>query len=117
MVKPVFHLTRRAALDLRNIYARSCREWGENIADRYMAELYAAMGRAAADPDVGRLRQHRSMPFLMVPAQKHFVIYDRLPEGIAILTLLHQVRDIESVIGTLTPAFLDELERLKRQVV
>jgi toxin ParE1/3/4 len=117
VVKPAFHLTRRAALDLRDIYTRSCREWGENTADRYMAELYAAMGEAAVDPDAGRLRQRRATPFLMVPAQKHFVVYDRIANGIAILTLLHQVRDIENVIGNLTPAFLDELERLKRQVL
>lgn len=29
-----FFLTRRAALDLRSIHARSLREWGHEIADR-----------------------------------------------------------------------------------
>ena len=111
----VFLLTRNAALDLRHIHARSRREWSEDIADQYLADLYAAMGVAAANPEKGRLRQHRSAPFLMVPAQQHFVIYDLVPQGIAVLTVQHQVRDIESLIAELTSAFHAEVKRLKGQ--
>lgn len=110
---PVFHLTRRAALDLRDIYDHSLREWGEATANRYMADLYAAMSQAAVNPDSSLLRQHRSAPFMMVSARQHFVVYDRIPQGIAILTLLHQVRDIETLIANLTPSFLKEIETLK----
>ena len=110
-----FLLTRNAALDLRGIHARSRREWGDDVADRYLADLYAAMSGAAVNPENGRLRQHRSAPFLMIPARQHFVIYDLVPQGIAVLTVQHQVRDIESLIADLTPAFHAEVERLKRK--
>lgn len=110
-----FLLTRNAALDLRGIHSRSRREWGEEVADRYLADLYAAMTEAAAAPEKGRLRQARSAPFLMVPARQHFVIYDLVPQGIAVLTVQHQVRDIESVISELTPSFQAAVERLKRK--
>ena len=110
-----FLLTRNAALDLRRIYMRSRREWGDDVADRYLADLYAVMGVAAADPEKARLRQYRSAPFLMVAARQHFVIYDLVPQGIAVLTVQHQVRDIESLISDLTPAFHAEVERLKRK--
>ena len=83
-----FLLTRNAALDLRRIYARSSREWGEEVADRYLADLYAAMGDTAANPEKGHLRQNRSTPFLMAAARQHFVIYDVVPQGIAVLTSL-----------------------------
>ena len=108
-------LTRRAALDLRSIHARSRRDWGDEVADRYIANVYAAMRNSAARPETGRLRQNRSTPFLMVPAQRHFVIYDAIPQGIVALTLQHQVRDIEALVEELTPAFLAEVERLKRK--
>jgi len=111
-----FLLTRNAALDLRRIHTRSRREWGEGVADQYLADLYAAMGVTAANPEQGRLRQHRSAPFLMVPARQHFVIYDLVPQGVAVLTVQHQVRDIETLIAQLTPAFVTEVERLKRKV-
>lgn len=110
-----FLLTRNAALDLRRIYTRSRRDWGDDVADRYLSDLYAVMGVAAANPEKGRLRQYRSTPFLMVPARQHFVIYDLVSQGIAVLTVQHQVRDIESLIADLTPAFHAEVERLVRK--
>ena len=110
-----FLLTRNAALDLRRIHTRSRREWGEDVADQYLADLYAVMGVAAAKPEKGRSRQDRSAPFLMIPARQHFVIYDLVPHGIAVLTVQYQVRDIESLIADLTPAFQAEVERLKRK--
>jgi toxin ParE1/3/4 len=110
-----FLLTRNAALDLRRIYMRSRREWGDDVADRYLADLYAVIGAAAANPEKGRLRQYRSAPFLMVPARQHFVIYDLVPQGIAVLTVQHQVRDLETLISELTPSFTAEVERLKQK--
>jgi plasmid stabilization system protein ParE len=115
-VTAIFRLTRNAALDLRRIHARSRREWSDDVADRYLADLYAAMRTAAANPESGRFRQHRSAPFLMVPARQHFVIYDVVPLGIVILTVQHQVRDIEALITELTPSFQAEVERLKQQL-
>ena len=110
-----FLVTRHAALDLRRIHARSHREWGEDVADQYLADLYAVMGTTAANPERGRSRQYRSAPFLMVPARQHFLIYDLVPQGIVVLTVLHQVRDIESLIADLDQGFHAEVERLKRQ--
>lgn len=110
---PTFHLTRRAALDLRDIYNRSRQEWSETTANRYIADLYAAMSKAATNPDDGLLRKHRATPFLMISARQHFVVYIRIPQGITILTLLHQVRDIEGLIADLSPSFLQEVEKLK----
>ena len=110
-----FLLTRNAALDLRRIHARSRREWGDDVAERYLADLYATMADAAVNPGKGRLRQHRSTPFLMVSARQHYVICELVPQGIAVLTVQHQVRDIETLIAKLTPAFHAEVERLKRK--
>lgn len=110
-----FLLTATAARDLRRIHARSRREWGEDVADRYLADVYAAIRDATANPDKGRLRLQRSAPFLMIPARQHFVIYDLMPQGIVVLTVQHQVRDIETLVAELTPTFHAEVERLKRK--
>lgn len=107
-------LTRHAALELRRIHVRSTREWGEAVADRYLDDVYVAIQRTAARPEDGRLRQLRSAPFLMVPARQHFVIYDIVPDGIVVLAVEPQVRDIETLIAGFTPAFLAEVERLRQ---
>lgn len=112
-----FFLTRNAALDLRAIHARSRREWGDDVADRYLTDVYAAMERATAHPEAGRLRQLRSAPFLMVPARQHFVVYDLIPQGIVVLTVQHQVRDIEALVAESAPAFLAAIDRLKRKLL
>ena len=43
------------------------------------------------------------------------MIHDVMPQGIAVLTVQHQVRDIETLVAELTPAFHSEVERLKRK--
>ncbi len=39
----------------------------------------------------------------MVLARQRDVIYDLVPQGIVVLTVQHQVRDIETLIAELTP--------------
>ena len=51
----------------------------------------------------------------MVAARQHLVVYDLVPQGIAVLTVQRQVRGIDSLIADLTPAFHAEVERLKRK--
>jgi toxin ParE1/3/4 len=43
------------------------------------------------------------------------VIHDLVPQGIAVLTVQHQVGDIETLIAELTASFNSEIERLKRK--
>jgi len=116
MTKPAFYLTRHALLTLRDIHARSTEQWGETTADRYMDEVYAVLNKIAANPDLGKLRKPRSMPFSMAPAGKHFVVYDLFDKGVVILTLLHQHRDIERIIAEMEPSFFAEIETLKKNM-
>ena len=110
-----FHLTRRAARDLQVIHRYSVEEWGEEKARAYINTLYAAMGAAADKPETGLLRQHRSHPFLMVPAGRHYIVYDNVDIGIVILTILHQRRNIEQVISGFTPDFMVAIDELRSQ--
>ena len=116
MTAPPYFLTRQAARMLRDVYAYSVEQWGRAAADRYMAEIYAVMNKVAAKPDLGCTRKPRSTPFLMVPAGKHFVVYDRFSEGTVIVTLLHQHRDIEKNIADMGSGFIAEIEAIKTKL-
>ena len=109
-------MTRRAAFDLQDIYGGSVEKWGGSVAGEYIEAVYGVFEQIANNPELGRLRRKRSGPFLMVPAKKHFVIYDTFPKGIIIVTLLHQVRNIESIIEDLGPSFVAEITALKKQL-
>lgn len=99
-----FSLTRCAARDLRDIHIHSRERWGATVAGQYMADLYAVLTRIAERPALGEERQHRSYPFLMVPARQHFVVYDRVLDSVVVPTILHQMRDIEGIIAAQAPS-------------
>lgn len=113
MTKTRFHLTRRAALDLRDIYDRSHDQWGEKTARGYIAKLYAAMGSLKADDDRAKQREGRSLPFRMIPAEKHFIVYEIIDNVPVVITLLHGRRDIESIIRDFMSDFLFEIAALR----
>lgn len=110
-----FTLTRHAALILRDIYEHSRQTWGEKTANAYLETLYTGMKQAAATPQHGHSRAHRSTPFLMLPAGQHFLVYEPVPEGILVVTLLHQRQDIERIIANATPHFWNEIKRYRKQ--
>lgn len=112
-MKPSFYLTRHAATDLRRIYRYSSDKWGETAADRYMGCLYEAFAKIARQPQLGDTRKHRTAPFLLYPAGKHFIVYDRLPKGVVIVTVLHQVQNIERILSEMSAAFLEQVTALR----
>ena len=111
-----FFLTHRALRDLLEIEAYSLEAFGAPRAGRYMDDLYQTFTDIAENPDRGRLRRHRSLPFLMAPAQQHFAVYQSVLDGIVIVTVLHGRRDIEAIMDRLAPALAEELAHLQERL-
>jgi len=116
MSKTRFRLTRRAAFDLRDIYDRSKEQWGDKTARDYIDKLYAAMSNLKADDSRALQRKDRSIPFSMIPAEKHFIVYEIIDKVPVVITLLHQRRDVESIIRDFTPDFLSEVAALRKSI-
>jgi plasmid stabilization system protein ParE len=49
-------------------------------------------------------RDGRALPFRIVSARKHLIVYEVIDQMPVILTLLHQRRDIESMMRDFTPS-------------
>ncbi len=49
----------------------------------------------------------------MVPAGRHFIVYDRFDTQVVVLTVIHQVRDIERIIAAMEPSLLAEIATLR----
>ncbi len=112
-----FYLVRRAFLDIQEIYDYSFERWGESTADQYIDNLYKTFEKISKTPELGDLRKSRSIPFLMFPAEKHYVVYEPFQDGIILITLLHQVRDIENIIQEFGSGFYDEISLLKNEML
>jgi len=62
-------------------------------ADRYLDDIYAVFGRIAAG--------------------RHFIVYDRVDDKVVVLTVPHQVRDIERISAAMGPEFLVEIQAIR----
>lgn len=111
-----FYLTRRALLDIRVVYDYSLRHWGENRADEYVSSLYKDFNRVANNANLGKLRKNRSTPFLMYPSGRHYIVYEPFKDGIVVITVLHQVRNIESIMQEFGSIFENEINALKSEI-
>lgn len=111
-----FYLTKRALQNLEEIYNYSLENWGENKADEYLSLIYNNFNKIANNANLGELRKKRSTPFLMFPSGKHYIVYEPFKDGIIIITVLHQVRNIESIVQEFGSSFYNEIEELKSQL-
>jgi toxin ParE1/3/4 len=108
-----FYFTRRALLDIQNIYSYSIENWGEDKADEYVSNLYKDFNKITNKIELGELRKERSNPFLMFPSGRHYIIYEPFKDGIIIITLLHQMRNIKNIIQEFGSTFYNEIQELK----
>ncbi len=111
-----FYLTKRALLDIKYIFKYTFDNWSENQAKQYIKELYSSFQKLAATQDLGNLRKYRCEPFLMYPANKHYVIYEPFNDGIIIITITNQVRNIENIVIEFGSTFQNEIEELKNNL-
>jgi plasmid stabilization system protein ParE len=112
-----FYLTRRAFLDIQKIYDYTTEHWGDAKAESYVSKLYEDFQIIANNIELGKHRQERSDPFLMYPSGKHFIVYEPYKDGIIIITILHQMRNIETIVQEFGSTFYNEIEALKKQII
>ncbi len=116
MKKSAFLLTRQAARNLRDIYSRSVDIWGSKIADHYMDEIYAVLHNIAQNSQCSLAHRKRAAPFSMVPAGKHFIVYDQMKMGVVVLAVLHQRRNIERLMFDLEPSFISDIKAIRKKI-
>lgn len=109
-------LSLRALTDLRQILEQSTQKWGEDRAERYVSDIYKVFAKIADKPELGTRRKPRAYPFLMVPAGKHFVIYQAFPDVVLILTVQHQCRDIEGLVRAMRKSLLSDINAFQKRL-
>lgn len=101
-----FFLSERAAKELRTIFDYSEKMWGRTVADDNLRDIFTVHQLVSEDPERGIPWKHRSLPFLMHPSGKHFVVYEHLTsKSIAVITILHGNQNIEKILDENTLEF------------
>lgn len=83
-------LSDRAQFDLREIWSYSFNQWGEDQAERYMAELRSAIEAIAESPQLGRPCDEIRRGHFKFLVGSHVVFYRKMDREIAIVRVLHQ---------------------------
>jgi toxin ParE1/3/4 len=110
------HLTERALRDIVEIERYSIEKFGKRTANRYIANLEAAITRITEHPDLlSQATDFRSF-LQFYRAERHSLVCDRRPDTILILTLLHATMDIPERLAELEPTLSIETELLHRKL-
>ncbi len=109
-------LSRRAALDIREIETYSIEQWGQATAIRYLEAIEAALNRLRRDPDLLRSKPEVSAHFQFYRVREHYLICARVERAIYVLAVRHGSMDLPSRIEELAPTLLGEARLLHEQL-
>lgn len=88
-----YRLSRKAAADLRAIYAEGIRLFGLQQADRHMDRLEQAFELVGGNPHMARERFELSPPARVHPVKSHVVLYVVRDDGDVLIVRVRHSRE------------------------
>ncbi|PMB41272.1 plasmid stabilization protein [Fischerella thermalis CCMEE 5205] len=90
-----YRLSQQAEQDLEDIWIYLAQQ-DELAADKQIAQLLDRLPMLAQFPDMGRKRDDLLQGLRSFPVKPYIVFYTKITDGIEIVRVLHQSRDIEN---------------------
>ncbi|MBD2310012.1 type II toxin-antitoxin system RelE/ParE family toxin [Chroococcidiopsis sp. FACHB-1243] len=90
-----FRLSQQAEQDLEDIWVYLARQ-NELLADKQIAQILDRFPMLSQFPDMGKQRNNLLPGLRSFPVQPYIVFYTKIADGIEIVRVLHQSRDIDS---------------------
>ncbi len=109
-------LTDRALTDIDAIEHYSVEHWGRRVADQYLADLDAALGRLADDLSLFRGRHDYTGRLRFYSVREHMLVGDILGDVGFVLTVWHGSMDFLDRLSQLEPDLLHEAEIMASQI-
>ena len=106
----------RAIRDILAIEEYSIETWGKRVANRYLADLEAALERLAEHPAILREEPELHIALRFYRVNKHLLVCDIQDDAIFVLTVLHSSTDIPGRLSELEPTIQFEVELLHQKL-
>lgn len=90
--------TEAALADLAHIYDWSEAEFGQEVADVYMAKLKKSFALLSRHPEAGTLRTNLRRPYRTLPCSSHRIFYAVDDQGVRIVRVLHVAMSAERIL-------------------
>lgn len=91
-----YRLSRNAESDLENLWLYVATQ-DELAADATVAKILNTLPMLARFPDMGRNRDELRSGVRSFPSKPYIIFYTKTSDGIEILRIIHQSRDIENI--------------------
>ncbi len=88
-----------AEQDIAEIWADSADRWGIAQADKYFDGMVDLFVLLSAQPEIARLREEFTPPVRLHIYGSHIVIFETIDDGVSIIRVLNQRRDILAMLG------------------
>ncbi|SEW36082.1 toxin ParE1/3/4 [Aliiroseovarius sediminilitoris] len=98
--RATYRLTPAAENDLADIWRYGTRTWSADQADRYLDTLITGFELIADQPEISRLRVEFTPPVRIFPTGAHLVVYQVGADGVTILRVLHNRRDLLAALDS-----------------
>ena len=109
-------LTDRALIGIAAIERYSAERWGAQGADRYLADLDAALGRLAEDLSLFKGRHDYTGRLRFYRVREHVLVGDVIGNPGFVLTVRHRSMDVIDRLHELEPDLMHEAEIMVRQI-
>jgi toxin ParE1/3/4 len=109
-------LTDRALTDIDAIDRYSVERWGRQVADQYLADLDAALGRLADDLSLFKGRHDYTGRLRFYSVREHVLVGDVVGDIGFVLTVWHGSMDFIDRLPKLEPDLLQEAEIMASQI-
>lgn len=110
-------LTRRALLHVEETDQYSIRRWGDKVAPRYLADIFAAVERLTESPSLLQQREEYSIRLRFYRVREHVLVCDVIAGNIYVLAIQHSRMDLPLRIVELEPQLVHEAELLHRRIL
>lgn len=93
-----FRISTQAEKDLEDIWVYLAQQ-DEILADRKIAQILDRFPMLAQFPNMGRRRDELQTGLRSFPIKPYIIFYTHIPEGLEIVRIFHQSRDIQSQLS------------------
>ncbi len=101
-------LTDRAISDLLEIESYSISKWGKSAASKYMGKFEKTFKLLELNPDLLLANEALGEPLLFFRVDKHLLACVKIKPGVAVLTIVHANRDLDTILHELLPTLKEE---------
>jgi len=109
-------LTDRALTDIDALDHYSVKRWGRRVADQYLADLNAALGRLAEDLSLFKKRHDYTGRLRFYNVRDHVLVGDVIGGIGFVLTVWHGSMDFIDRLPNIEPDLVHEAEIMARQI-